>query len=382
MGMFNNLMKRHGESGSNSKSQSSVDKNSDNLVSVRAKALIEELVSPLSQPNQKVIDEVLTIITQSSSLPDHLVNKDEVLKITKALLFQLVEPISNPNKQLIDELLFLVTSSKTKSAQNQNNNLVQSEQSLKQEAMNSSEPVSKVKVSSGVEEQRLIKGQAGLRMQKDDAMAQAPFPSDLDSIKKKDEKKQKETRSIMNLLLEQIKELITITNNLNTKIKSQQVRLDTLDTNFSEFDKKSQEFDERMIAFEKNMEKFIGLYEVVTNQYNPFVETTDAGYNNAGTSPVREHVNTTSEVTPAPVVEERPVFKIDNNIITDLDTLSDYLIGMSDDDFNLKIISKKDELEKWLKEVLNKEDFANELLILTTRNEFIKRVMKEIHSQA
>ena len=104
MTMFDNIMKRH-----NSVGHSSSNLNHTELLSRRARELIEELVSPLSKPNQQVIDEVLMIISQTAHLPDSAVNKNEVQNITRNLLFQLVEPISNPNKQLIDELLSIVS---------------------------------------------------------------------------------------------------------------------------------------------------------------------------------------------------------------------------------------------------------------------------------
>ncbi|MEM4756131.1 MAG: hypothetical protein QW594_03280, partial [Candidatus Woesearchaeota archaeon] len=65
----------------------------------RAKMLIEELVSPLDEPNQQLIEELLTIIAQTSAMPPTMVNKEEVLKTTKVLLYQIIKPIPNPNKK-------------------------------------------------------------------------------------------------------------------------------------------------------------------------------------------------------------------------------------------------------------------------------------------
>jgi hypothetical protein len=373
MGIFDILLKKKG----NVENKNIVQSNSQkSLVSIKAKALIEELVLPLSKPNQKLIDEVLTIITQTANLPDSMVNKDEVQKITKKLLFELVEPISNPNKQLIDELVQLINLSGSEFSQkkddlsqkNANENLVKEEI-----VTNHDEEDNNLQKSN-----KVIKGQAGLKQMQMQAVAQAPFPSE---IQEKTKSKDRETKSIMNLLLEQIKELITITNGLNSKLKTHQVRIDAFDSSIKDLKKKTLDFDERMIAFEKNMEKFIGLYEVVTNQYNPFVETTDTFSDefqekNKGDlqkeikNDLNNDLNNTDNNT-----EKNKSLIIANTQIDNLSTFSDTLIFMSEDDFKNEVIDKKELIFKWLDDNFKNNELINELSNLDLRNEWIKAII-------
>ena len=358
MGIFDALTKIKNDE---KKAVATPDHNS--LISLKAKALIEELVSPLSKPNQKIIDEVLTIITQTSKLPDSMVNKEEVQKITKKLLFELVEPISNPDKQLIDELVQLINLSGSRKENPKIDSSV-SDNSTDNDVEN---PDKSNLTQGGVSstQDRLIKGHAGIKQRQLQASAQAQFPSE---VQQQSKAKDRETKSIMNLLLEQIKELITITNGLNSKLKSHQVRLDSFDSSIQEIKRKSQDFDERMVAFEKNMEKFIGLYEVVTNQYNPFVETNKAFLNDEQS----HEKEVEKEIKPK-------ILEIEGNKILHLDDLSDALIFVSDDDFDEKIKSREEEIFTWLEDVIKNPGLKEELSSLKTRKEWIKAIIKEQH---
>jgi len=71
--------------------------------------------------------------------------------------------------------------------------------------------------------------------------------------------------------MQQIKELIEIDNNLNTKIKDIENKLAENASTLSSTKNIVEQFNSRLEFIEKNMEKFMGLYEVVTNRFNPFV---------------------------------------------------------------------------------------------------------------
>lgn len=86
-----------------------------------------------------------------------------------------------------------------------------------------------------------------------------------------DVKESYEDARLVNLLIQQVKELIEIDNNLNAKIIETETALKReieereklqkiIDTHYSEQKK-----------LEKNMTKFISLYELVTNKFNPFI---------------------------------------------------------------------------------------------------------------
>jgi hypothetical protein len=85
----------------------------------------------------------------------------------------------------------------------------------------------------------------------------------------------RESASMLNLLMEQIKALVEVSNNLNERTKESEKRINDLSVETQRTKEELKEFNEKMEIMEKNMEKFIGLYEVVTNQYNPFLESNE-----------------------------------------------------------------------------------------------------------
>ncbi|MFT4304646.1 MAG: flagella accessory protein C [Candidatus Woesearchaeota archaeon] len=381
MSIFDALLKKKGDDKKSDRNTKILKTDHKSLIASKAKDLIEELVDPLSKPNQKLIDEVLTIITQTSQLPDSMVNKEEVQKITKKLLFELVEPISNPNKQLIDELVQLITISGSKDyketvdgyvSEKKEEKLDEKKQIDNDDQNQSNLEDKDLKVSS--EKERIYKGHAGLKQRQMQASAQAPFPTQIEEVKKKE----RESKSVMNLLLEQIKELITITNGLNSKIKSHQVRIDSFDSSIQEIKKKSQDFDERMLAFEKNMEKFIGLYEVVTNQYNPFVETSaDFSDDRKESSNISDDIRKEESQKIELEVEEKPKYiEVLDKKINNIDDLSDLLISISEEEFEKEILNDKEKIFIWLEEVIENNKLKEDLSELNSRNEWIKSIIK------
>ncbi len=87
-----------------------------------------------------------------------------------------------------------------------------------------------------------------------------------------DPERLEENERITNLIMQQIKELIEIDNNLNVKIKEIENKMKS-NTSTTQYVKDVvDKFHQRLESIEKNMEKFMGLYEVVTSRFNPFVE--------------------------------------------------------------------------------------------------------------
>lgn len=87
-----------------------------------------------------------------------------------------------------------------------------------------------------------------------------------------DPQRVEENERVTNLIMQQIKELIEIDNNLNVKIKEIETKLKTNMSATQDIKQVVDKFHQRLEFIEKNMEKFMGLYEVVTNRFNPFVE--------------------------------------------------------------------------------------------------------------
>jgi len=83
--------------------------------------------------------------------------------------------------------------------------------------------------------------------------------------------KEKTTKGMTNLILEQIRSLIEINVALNTKVKDLGNKVETSEKNVKKLNDQVSSFTDRITSIETNMEKFIGLYEMVTNKYNPFL---------------------------------------------------------------------------------------------------------------
>jgi hypothetical protein len=101
---------------------------------------------------------------------------------------------------------------------------------------------------------------------------QNPNPqNNQEQFKYVDPEKAEENERITNLIMQQIKELIEIDNNLNDKNKELENKISENSNTLSTTKEIVQQFNSRLELIEKNMEKFMGLYEVVTNRFNPFV---------------------------------------------------------------------------------------------------------------
>lgn len=90
-----------------------------------------------------------------------------------------------------------------------------------------------------------------------------------------DPQKAEDNERITNLIMQQIKELIEIDNNLNAKNKELENKISENASTLSSTKSLVEQFNSRLELIEKNMEKFMGLYEVVTNRFNPFVSEED-----------------------------------------------------------------------------------------------------------
>ncbi|MFW6046242.1 MAG: flagella accessory protein C [Candidatus Woesearchaeota archaeon] len=90
--------------------------------------------------------------------------------------------------------------------------------------------------------------------------------------------------SITNLIMEQVKELINLTSSLDEKVNSFDEKIKNIERSLKENSKKIKEsnvqnksYEGQINELEEKLEKFIGLYELVTNEYNPFVNSKKKG---------------------------------------------------------------------------------------------------------
>jgi len=103
------------------------------------------------------------------------------------------------------------------------------------------------------------------------AQAPAQAPQGQNQYDYIDPERAEENERITNLIMQQIKELIEIDNNLNAKNKELENKIGENASTLASTKNMVDQFNSRLELIEKNMEKFMGLYEVVTNRFNPFV---------------------------------------------------------------------------------------------------------------
>lgn len=119
----------------------------------------------------------------------------------------------------------------------------------------------------------------GVKVEVEDAIKGAEPPLDTETFFDKKQSIMRETpqvlledQKITNLMMNQIKELITLNNNLNRQIADMDSRVQKSERDLENLKTKIDKYDDRMMNIDTRLEKFLGLYEIVTNQFNPFVE--------------------------------------------------------------------------------------------------------------
>jgi archaeal flagellar protein FlaD len=76
---------------------------------------------------------------------------------------------------------------------------------------------------------------------------------------------------VLNRMYKEIKETNENVAQISTEIKDMQGNLSSLDHRVSELETKDKVVEEKLSDIDDNMSKFLSLYELVNNQYNPFV---------------------------------------------------------------------------------------------------------------
>ncbi len=119
-----------------------------------------------------------------------------------------------------------------------------------------------------------------------------------------------ENERITSLIMQQIKELIEIDNNLNAKNKELEDNISQNTSTLSSTKAIVEKFSQRLELIEKNMEKFMGLYEIVTNRFNPFVAEEEGALKkdySAGGPLVEDAIRKDEPVEPATSMPAQPV---------------------------------------------------------------------------
>lgn len=82
-------------------------------------------------------------------------------------------------------------------------------------------------------------------------------------------------QSALNLIMDQIKDLIEINTSLNKKYRDLESKMTNVSSDVNTDKQSVTDLQTKINDVQNNMEKFIGLYEIITNQFNPFVDGGD-----------------------------------------------------------------------------------------------------------
>lgn len=191
------------------------------------------------------------------------------------------------------------------------------------------------------------------------------------------------------LIIDQVKELIEIDSVLDSKIIDLSTNLDKEVIEREKLAKTVDEHFRKVVQLEKNMDKFVALYELVTNQFNPFVEGQVS--NSASGTPANaippeklqelkemkeELTKTKIKTLPHPGIHE-PLhpddhFKLkDGKILTNIFDFISVLESMSDDTFSHHVSLDHNDFTPWIKEAMKLDDLSSTLEPISTRTEML-----------
>ncbi|MCB9361982.1 hypothetical protein H6504_00970 [Candidatus Woesearchaeota archaeon] len=80
---------------------------------------------------------------------------------------------------------------------------------------------------------------------------------------------------LINMVIQQVKELIEIDNNLNSRINDTEKMVKDEIADREKLQKTMEKHYLELKELEKNMDKFVALYELVTNKFNPFLDRSE-----------------------------------------------------------------------------------------------------------
>ena len=169
-------------------------------------------------------------------------------------------------------------------------------------------------------------------------------------------KEEYDDAKLNSIIIEQVKELIEIDNNLNNKIDDLRVDLKKEIENREKLEQQISDHYHEQKELEKSIEKFIALYEVVTNQFNPFVRQD-------GAQDLPNFTQKAPEQKKSPLHDETDVHFVTKSgkRIKSLHELIGLLEQMPDDEFQHHVTMHKNDFSAWVHQALGKEDVASKI---------------------
>ncbi len=209
------------------------------------------------------------------------------------------------------------------------------------------------------------------------------------------------------IIIDQVKELIEIDNNLNNKIEDLRVDLKKEVEEREKLAKRVESHYAELKDLEKSIRKFIALYELITNQYNPFVNQDDEetrkrmkelteglkkkeqalnkelmkeGSSGAESSNNLDNNSSVQAVSDSSSSEDKPPHFVtrDGKEIHTLSDLVTVMKEMPQDEFEHHVTPHKNDFAAWLHHSLNRSDLAQKIGPLKSKEEIIRVLEGEL----
>jgi hypothetical protein len=280
----------------------------------RAERIISELVVNIDQSNKHVVEDLIGLIHALAVNPDPHVDLSQVVDTAKLLLDELLKPIPHPNKELVDELLaIIVSSAKPKEVQ------------VAQSAPSDNNAASAIKLLAG-EIKEVVKKQTTLEntMHESETKASA--------------------------------RIVALTEELG--VQSQALKI------------AQAKLDEMSHA----IDKFLGLYEVIINQYNPFIEHVDAKKPAAPSSvetQTQVAVPAQAQTQQQPVVVQASSHVLDQ--VTDLTGLIERVRSVPDQELTTHLPA----ISSFVLKIANDAALSQGILACTSSSQLAKLLIKK-----
>lgn len=249
---------------------------------IKAKEILSKIVVGIKHPNKYVVEELVTLVNRPKKTDQEL---KQVLQDAKILFSELIKDVDEPNIDLIDEYITLLVDSKkiivsqVKSASSKTGEVIEQKDG---ELRGTSQKPLKNDTTSEVKGGDVENNSSNTNQNvssSDDAS------KDQDTNNSDDVSSNATGHAMLGLMMDEIKELMSMASESNSNFKKQeekiQVSIDSINQEQKLLREELDELKSKFSSVEKSIEKFIGLYEVVTNMYNPFVKQ-DVQTNNTG----------------------------------------------------------------------------------------------------
>jgi archaellum component FlaC len=187
-------------------------------------------------------------------------------------------------------------------------------------------------------------------------------------------KEEYDDAKLNSVIIEQVKELIEIDTNLNNKIEDIRVDLKRETTEREKLAKDLKEHRDELKELEKSIDKFIALYELVTNQFNPFVKQDDPETKKQ-MQKLMEDVRAKQD---GRLVQQEGLTETDFHFVSktgsrvkSLPELVALLETMSDEEFFHHVDMQKNDFASWILHALKNQTLATKVSALKKRQDML-----------